>query len=100
MVGTHVEVKVGAVLLLESNDLAQPAELALHRVDSLDDDDDLAPGDSVGLPLLCRAQQDRLQLHLRRKLAFTRYCHYQYCRVYGIKRGGGGGVVYCTIDVH
>ena len=32
-------------------------------------------------------------------LAFTRYCHYQYCVVYGIHKGGRGGVVYCAIDV-
>jgi len=24
-------------------------------------------------------------------LAFTRYCHYQYCMVYGIRKGGRGG---------
>ena len=33
-----------------------------------------------------------LHLPLRyRGLAYTRYCHHQYCIVYGIKRGGGGG---------
>jgi len=30
----------------------------------------------------------------------TRYCHYQSCMVYGIQKGGRGGVVYCAIDVH
>ena len=24
-------------------------------------------------------------------LAFTRYCHYQYCMVYSIQMGSGGG---------
>ena len=32
-------------------------------------------------------------------LAFTRYCDYQYCMVYGIKREGSVGVVYCAIGV-
>ena len=32
-------------------------------------------------------------------LAFARYCHYQYCTVYGIQKRGGGGFVYCAIDV-
>jgi len=32
-------------------------------------------------------------------LAFTRYCYYQYCMVYGIPKGGRGGVVYCPIAV-
>jgi len=27
-------------------------------------------------------------------LAFTQYCHYQYCMMYGIHRGGRVGVVY------
>ena len=31
-------------------------------------------------------------------LAFTRYCHYQYCMVYGIPTGVEGGGVYCTIS--
>jgi len=29
-----------------------------------------------------------------RGLAFTRYCHRQYCMVYGIQRGGVGGEAY------
>jgi len=29
-------------------------------------------------------------------LSFTRYCHYQYCMVYGINRGSRGGVIYCA----
>jgi len=29
-------------------------------------------------------------------LAFTRYCHCQYCMVYGIQKGGRGGVVYLS----
>jgi len=32
-------------------------------------------------------------------LAFTRYCHYQYCMVYGIHKGGWEGGVYCAIVV-
>ena len=32
-------------------------------------------------------------------LAFTRYCYYQYCTVYGIPKGGRGGVLYCPIIV-
>jgi len=32
-------------------------------------------------------------------LAVTRCCYYQYCMVYGIHKGGRGGVVYCAIDV-
>jgi len=31
--------------------------------------------------------------------AFTRYGYYQYCLVYGIPKGGRGGVVYCPIAV-
>ena len=34
-----------------------------------------------------------------RELAFTRHCHHQYCKVYGINRGGRRGGVYCTIVV-
>ena len=33
------------------------------------------------------------------EFAFTRYCRCQYCIVYGIQKGVGGGVVYCAIDV-
>jgi len=36
---------------------------------------------------------------LSRVFAFTRYCHDQYCMVYGIYTGGRGRVVYCAIDV-
>jgi len=32
-------------------------------------------------------------------LAFTRYCCYQHCIVYGMPKGGRGGVVYCPIAV-
>jgi len=32
-------------------------------------------------------------------LAFTRYCHYRYCMVYGITRGGRWGGVYRAIVV-
>ena len=32
-------------------------------------------------------------------LACTRYCHCQYCMVYGIRKGWPRGVVYCTIGV-
>jgi len=32
-------------------------------------------------------------------LAFTRYCHHQYCMVYGIQGGGRLGGVYCAIVV-
>ena len=28
------------------------------------------------------------------KLAFTSYCHYQYCMIYGISKGGRGGASY------
>jgi len=36
---------------------------------------------------------------MARTLAFTRYCHYQYGMVYGIRQGGRGVVVYWAIDV-
>jgi len=32
-------------------------------------------------------------------LAFTRYCHDQYCMVYGLLKGGRGGVVQRAIAV-
>ena len=32
-------------------------------------------------------------------LAFTRYCHCQYCMVYGIYKGGRVGVVWCALVV-
>jgi len=32
-------------------------------------------------------------------LAFTGYCHLQYCIVYGIQRGGRRGGVYCVMCV-
>ena len=32
-------------------------------------------------------------------LAFTRYCHYEYCMVHGIQKAGRGCVLYCAIDV-
>ena len=32
-------------------------------------------------------------------LAFTRYCFNQSCMVYGIHKGGRGGVLYCPIAV-
>jgi len=32
-------------------------------------------------------------------LAFTRYCHCQYCMVYGMYKGGRVGVVYCALVV-
>ena len=32
-------------------------------------------------------------------LAFTGHCQYQLCMVYGIHKGGLGGVVYCAIVV-
>jgi len=41
--------------------------------------------------------QDSGMLHC--SLAFTRYCHYQYCIVYSKHKGGRGAVVQCTIDV-
>ena len=34
-----------------------------------------------------------------RILTFTRYCNDQYCMVYGLLKGGRGGVVYCAIAV-
>jgi len=37
---------------------------------------------------------------VRQDLAFTRYCHHQYCMVYGIQMGGRwGGGVYCAMAV-
>jgi len=33
------------------------------------------------------------------QLAFTRYCYYQYCMVYGIHKRGRVGVVYCALIV-
>jgi len=38
-----------------------------------------------GIQRVCRQAQPR------RALAFTRYCQYQYCMVYGIQKGGRGG---------
>ena len=38
-------------------------------------------------------------LIMRRNLAFTRYCYYQYGMVYGIQKGGRAKVVYCPIVV-
>jgi len=32
-------------------------------------------------------------------LAFTRYCHCQYCMVYGMYKGGRVGAVYCALVV-
>jgi len=34
-----------------------------------------------------------------RELAFTRYCNYQYCMVYGKHKGDRKGSVYCPIVV-
>jgi len=34
-----------------------------------------------------------------RGFACTRYCHHQYCMVYGIQKGGRCGGVYGEIDV-
>ena len=36
---------------------------------------------------------------VRPRLAFTRYCHHQYCMVYGTPKGGRRGVTYCAIVV-
>ena len=33
------------------------------------------------------------------RVAFTRYCHCQYCMVYGIHKGVGWGVAYCALVV-
>jgi len=33
------------------------------------------------------------------RLTFTGYCHDQHCRVYGLLKGGRGGVVYCAMVV-
>ena len=33
------------------------------------------------------------------RLAFTRYCHHQYCMVYGIQNGGRWKGVYCAMTV-
>jgi len=39
-------------------------------------------------------------IHQAWPLAFTRYCHHQYCMVYGIQGGGGRwGAVYCAMSV-
>jgi len=51
--------------------------------------------------LLCESAS--LQSFAPHLLAFTRYCHHQYCMAYGVHRGGGGGLVgdvYCTMAVH
>jgi len=37
--------------------------------------------------------------HISQCLAFKRYCHCQYCMVYGIHEGGRVGVVYCALVV-
>ena len=57
-----VEVEVGAVALLELDDGAEGAELALHRVDPLHHDDDLPPRRAVRLPRFGRAPEDRLEV--------------------------------------
>jgi len=41
----------------------------------------------------------RRVLLCRCSLAFTRYCHRQYCMVYGIQRRGRWGGVYCAMVV-
>jgi len=33
------------------------------------------------------------------RLAFTRYCHHQYCMMYGIKDGGRWKGVDCAMDM-
>jgi len=38
-------------------------------------------------------------VYLIYNLAFTRYCHDQYCMVYGLLKGGREGVVYCAVAV-
>jgi len=38
-------------------------------------------------------------LRLSVSLAFTRYCHPQYCMVYGIQQGGRWEGVYCAMVV-
>ena len=55
---------------------------------------------ALGYRAICGKIGLTLNPGLTRNLAFIRYCHQQYCRVYGIQQGGrGGGVVYCVIDV-
>jgi len=52
---------------------------------------------ALGKDTLARKRKDKKE---HRELAFTRYCHHQYCMVYGITRGGvGGGGVYCAMVV-
>jgi len=38
------------------------------------------------LRIRCRVNPGKVAVHLN--LAFTRYCHHQYCMVYGIQTGG------------
>ena len=42
-----------------------------------------------------RTQRRRAAGQPPRGLAITRCCHDQYCIVYGIQKGGCGGIVYC-----
>mmetsp|Transcript_2162 Transcript_2162/g.6920 ORF Transcript_2162/g.6920 Transcript_2162/m.6920 type:complete len:207 (+) Transcript_2162:669-1289(+) len=58
-----VQVQICLVLLLDLHDLLQLGELAFHRIDTLDDDDDLLPRPpSAGLALGNARTQQALQL--------------------------------------
>jgi len=46
-----------------------------------------------------RAVTPRLEIQKLARLPFTRYCRYQHCMVYGMHKGGWGGVVYSALDV-
>jgi len=42
---------------------------------------------------------ERLWRSPSNNLAFTRYCHHQYCMVYGIQKGGRWGGACCEMGV-
>ena len=54
------------------------------------------------IPMNERSRHARAQVprKLQQHLTFTRYCDYQYCMVYGIRKGGRGGGRICAIVVH
>jgi len=50
-------------------------------------------------PVCFRLSRDYVRDIRTLTLAYTRYCHCQYCMVYCIHKGGRVGVVYCALVV-